>query len=53
MDRKILLGLGIGMVLSGLIFLAFTGSKSYSKGQIEEKAREMGMVYPSEVPAIK
>jgi len=52
-DRKILLGLGIGMVLAGLIFMVFTDSNNYSKAQIEEKARGMGMVYSSEVKALQ
>lgn len=51
LDRKFLLGLGIGLVISALLMLSFPPS-GLSKADVEKAARDMGMVYGNEVKAM-
>lgn len=51
-DRKILIGIGIGMIMSTIIMAGVKIDYEMSKSQIEDKARGMGMVYPEEVKVI-
>lgn len=47
-----LVGIGIGMVLSTIVMTGVKINYQMSKSQIEDKAREMGMEYPEEVKVI-
>lgn len=51
-DRKILIGIGIGMIMSTFIMAGVKIDYEMSKSQIEDKARGMGMVYSEEVKVI-
>ncbi|MHC1682514.1 MAG: hypothetical protein AB6733_06150 [Clostridiaceae bacterium] len=51
-DRKILLGIGIGMILSTILLFTYNATSTLSKGQIEEKARGLGMNYPEDYKVI-
>lgn len=53
-DRKILIGIGIGMFLTGLLTLGISipTNKSMTNAQIEEKARALGMDYPNDFKVI-
>lgn len=46
-DRKVLIGIGIGMIISALVLSGVNFSKPMSKAQIEEQAKSYGMDYPS------
>lgn len=46
-DRKILIGIGIGMVITSILMTAF-GYNNISNDKIEEKARALGMHYEDE-----
>lgn len=50
-DKKILLGIGIGLVL-GVIFMYGYKYTNISDSQIEERARALGMIYESEHKSI-
>lgn len=50
-NRKFLLGIGIGMVISALLMLAVPPSEM-SSADIEKAARDMGMIYKDEVKAM-
>lgn len=52
MDRKILLGVGIGLVLGVAFMIGYKSTIGLSDRQIEEKARNLGMIYKSEQKAI-
>ncbi|MBE6053315.1 MAG: hypothetical protein E7212_05275 [Clostridium sartagoforme] len=47
-DRKILMGIGIGMVLSSLVMFGYSNKNKMSDNEIEEKARGFGMHYSDE-----
>ncbi|HAG45051.1 MAG TPA: hypothetical protein DCL31_19165 [Clostridium sp.] len=48
-DRKVLLGIGIGIII-GTIFMGFSKlNYELSDAQVEVKARALGMKYPDEV----
>ena len=51
-DRKILLGIGIGIVISSLILSAIKLSYNLSDYEVEKKALKMGMKYPDDVKVI-
>lgn len=51
MDRKVLLGIGIGLLICSLLLMAFPGYQ-VSKDKIETLARDMGMIYPDEAKAM-
>jgi|BioPla2DNA2_1021312.scaffolds.fasta_scaffold04441_10 hypothetical protein len=46
-DRKILIGIGIGMIITSLLTLGF-GNRQLSDSEIEERARKMGMHFEDE-----
>ncbi|QXE20293.1 hypothetical protein [Clostridium sp. 001] len=48
-DRKILIGIGIGILITTFIMSGVKIQYQMSKGQIEDKARSMGMHYPDEM----
>lgn len=50
-DRKVLVGIGIGMILTSLVSLGFNKTTYMSDLEIEEKARTMGMHYEDECKA--
>ena len=52
MDKKILLGVGIGLILGVIFMLGYKSTISLSDSQIEERARDLGMIYKSEQKAI-
>ncbi|CUU50201.1 hypothetical protein CLBEIC_04210 [Clostridium beijerinckii] len=52
MDKKILLGIGIGLVLGVIFMFGYKYTDSLSDSQIEEKARALGMIYESERKSI-
>ncbi|OOM49153.1 hypothetical protein CBEIJ_16900 [Clostridium beijerinckii] len=52
MDKKILLGIGIGLVLGVIFMFGYKYTVSLSDSQIEEKARALGMIYESERKSI-
>lgn len=47
-DRKILAGIGIGLIIGVVSMLGFKYNTSLTRAQIEEKAKGYGMDYPSE-----
>lgn len=51
-DRKILLGIGIGIILATSVMLQVKIQYQMSKNQIEQKARSLGMQYPEEMKVI-
>ncbi|AYD40666.1 hypothetical protein D4Z93_09035 [Clostridium fermenticellae] len=51
-DRKLLIGIGIGIVAATFVMLGTKVSYQMSRAQIEDKARGMGMIYPQEVKVI-
>lgn len=52
MDRKILLGVGIGLVLGVAFMIGYKSTIGLSDRQIEDKARNLGMIYKNEQKAI-
>lgn len=40
------------MILSSIVFFSYNSTSSLTKGQIEEKARELGMNYPEDYKVI-
>ena len=52
MDRKILLGVGIGLVLGVAFMIGYKSTIGLSDRQIEDKARNLGMIYKSDQKAI-
>lgn len=52
MDKKIIFGIGIGLILGVICMLGYKYTVSISDSQIEEKARALGMIYESESKAI-
>lgn len=51
-DKKILFGIGIGLVLGVICMFGYKYSVNLSDSQIEEKARGLGMIYESESKSI-
>ncbi|MBS5951859.1 MAG: hypothetical protein KIC47_16375, partial [Clostridium sp.] len=47
-DRKILMGIGIGMIITVILMLGVNYSGEISDANIEEKARGLGMHYNDE-----
>lgn len=45
---KILMGIGIGMILTSIILFGFNNRTQLSNSEIEEKARALGMHYSDE-----
>lgn len=52
MDKKILFGIGIGLVLGVICMFGYKYTVNLSDSQIEEKARDLGMIYENESKAI-
>lgn len=52
MDKKIILGIGMGLVLGVICMFGYTYTINLSDSQIEEKARDLGMIYESESKSI-
>ena len=52
MDKKILFGIGIGLVLGVIFMFGYKYTSNFSDSQIEEKARALGMIYESESKSI-
>lgn len=50
-DRRVILGIGIGMIISSLLMMGFPVHK-VSETEIIKMARERGMVFPDEVKAL-
>lgn len=50
-DKKIMLGVGIGLILGVICMLGYKSTIGLSDSQIEERARDMGMIYKSEQKA--
>lgn len=48
LDRRILIGFGIGLITATLLLSGSSYHNSLSKAQIEEKARSYGMQYSDE-----
>ncbi len=51
-DNKILMGIGIGLILGVILMFNYHYKNSLSDYEIEQRARELGMVYENEVKAI-
>ena len=47
-DRKILFGIGIGLILGVILMIGYKSTIGLSNSQIEERARDLGMIYKSE-----
>ena len=52
MDKKILLGVGIGIVIGVIFMFGYEYTAKLSDVQIEDKARALGMIYESERKSI-
>lgn len=51
-DKKLLLGIGIGIILTIIMMSGINLQGKISKGQIEEKASGYGMRYPEDLKVI-
>jgi hypothetical protein len=51
LDKKVILGLGIGFIICGLLMIAMPRPQ-ISNVEVEKRARDMGMVYPDDVKAL-
>ncbi|MDF2884070.1 MAG: hypothetical protein K0R54_4636 [Clostridiaceae bacterium] len=51
-DRKLLLGIGMGILIGTFFMLGAKVNYSLSNSQIEEKAAALGMKYPDEIKVI-
>ncbi|MCC0683533.1 flagellar protein [Clostridioides sp. ZZV15-6383] len=51
-DKKVLLGIGIGILISTLCMMLFSNN-DMSKAEIEKKARALGMKYASEMKVLE
>lgn len=52
MDKKILFGIGIGLILGVTCMFGYKYTVNLSDSQIEQKARDLGMIYENESKAI-
>jgi hypothetical protein len=52
MDKRICLGIGIGLVLGVIFMFGYKYTVNLSDSQIEEKARDLGMIYKNESKAL-
>jgi hypothetical protein len=52
MDKRTLLGIGIGIIFATLLMSAVKPSKQYTNEQVEMRARELGMEYSEEFKVI-
>ncbi|WP_242958345.1 hypothetical protein [Clostridium cavendishii] len=51
-DKKLLIGIGIGILIGTFSMIGYSFNNSISRGKIEEKARGYGMNYPEEFKVI-
>lgn len=51
-DKKVLLGIGIGLIIGTIVMGFYQFSIGISDSQIEERARKMGMHFDNECKAI-
>ncbi|MCC0633023.1 flagellar protein [Clostridioides sp. ZZV15-6388] len=51
-DKKVFLGIGIGILISTLCIMLFSNN-DMSKAEIEKKARALGMKYASEMKVLE
>lgn len=51
-DRKILIGIGIGIILATSVMIQVKINYKMSKSQIEDNARGLGMQYPQDMKVI-
>lgn len=51
-DKKVLLGIGIGLIIGTILMSFYQFSISISDSQIEERARGLGMHFNNECKAI-
>ena len=51
-DKRLLVGIGIGMIIATLIMTGVNINYSFSSAQIESKARALGMQYPQDFKVI-
>ena len=51
-DKRLLVGIGIGMIIATLIMTGVNINYSFSSSQIETKARALGMQYPQDFKVI-
>jgi len=52
LDKRICLGIGIGLVLGVIFMFGYKYTSTLSDSQIEERARGLGMIYENESKAI-
>jgi hypothetical protein len=52
LDRKVLIGIGIGLIIATLALSGSSYNNKLTKAQIEEKASSYGMQYPQEEKVI-
>ena len=52
MDKRTLLGIGIGIIFATVLMSVFSTSKQFSDEQVEMRARELGMKYTEEFKVI-
>jgi len=52
MDKRICLGIGIGLILGVICMFGYKYTLNLSDSQIEEKARDLGMIYENESKAL-
>lgn len=52
-DKKIILGIGIGIIIGVICMIGYSArTKTMSDYEIEQRAREMGMIYQSEAKSV-
>lgn len=51
-DKKILFGIGIGLILGVILMFGYKSSLNLSDSKIEERARALGMHYSDECKAM-
>lgn len=51
-DKKVILGIGIGIMIATITLMLSSYNKEVSKSNIEKKAREYGMHYDNECKVI-
>ncbi|MCG8484356.1 MAG: flagellar protein [Clostridia bacterium] len=51
-NPSMMMGIGIGLMISSLVWAGYQNSL-YSAYQIEKRARQLGMKYPSEIRVLE
>lgn len=52
-DRKILLGIGIGIFFTTIVMFGVNSGHKMSRGEIENEAYHYGMKYPQDIKGYK